>query len=82
METCISVRNVPSGTHTYFGAAEYRAVTRRDGVTTWRHVRSFGPDFAGKKKAERWAAEYAGVHGLPFVANIRHGTPVDGGGAQ
>lgn len=73
---CVSVISVPGGRWPYCAAAEYAAVTRADGVVTWRKVRQLGPDFRSSAKAADYAAGAAARLGVPYYTDVRHGVAV------
>ena len=75
-DRCVSVVSVPGGRWPYCAAAEYAAVTRADGVVTWRKVRQLGPDFRSSAKAADYAAGAAARLGVPYYTDVRHGVAV------
>jgi hypothetical protein len=57
----------------YYQAAIYRAVPRKDGILTWRHLYHTGTARRSAKLAEQDAMEIALEKGYPYVPNVRHG---------
>lgn len=61
----------------YWVAAVYIAVARHDGVLTWRRSYMVGEDTRSVDRAEGAAREFAAKNPkVPYLPNIRHGTPV------
>ena len=60
-------------------AAVYEARPRKDGIVTWRLVRSFGRDVSGSEPSFRFEREVqaaAAAMGLDYRYGVRHGQRV------
>lgn len=60
-------------------AAVYEARPRKDGIVTWRLLRSFGPDVSGSEPSFRFQREVqaaATFMGLDYREGVRHGQRV------
>lgn len=84
----VSVVSVPGSGFVYSAPAVYEALPRKDGTLTYRRAwlpMGKKPNKNGKRipvgfrsvaKATKKAQEVAADWGVPFVAGIRHGSPV------
>ena len=88
MDIIVSVVTVPGSGYVYSTPAIYEAKARKDGTKTYRREvlplgtmlnkngRRLPVGFRSVKKAEEEGRKVAAEYGVPFVAGIRHGSPV------